>query len=145
MQRPREHCQRHEQHWQIYRTQLFHFVFKRVHDETIAEDIVHDVLTRAYAQRDLLREPGKLQQWLYQITRNAIVDYYRARKPMAELPHEIVNAEEHGNDNVEKELAHCLVAMVAALPTPYRQAVMLAEFEDLPQREVAAQLGLSVS
>jgi RNA polymerase sigma-70 factor, ECF subfamily len=146
MQRPQEHCQRHEQQrWQIYRTQLFHFVFKRVHDEATAEDIVHDVLTKAYAQRDLLREPGKLQQWLYQITRNAIVDYYRTRKPMAELPYEIIDAEEHGNDNVEKELARCLMPMVEALPTPYRQAVMLAEFEDLPQREVAAKLGLSVS
>jgi RNA polymerase sigma-70 factor (ECF subfamily) len=120
-------------------------VFKRVHDEATAEDIVHDVLTRAYAQRDSLRDPGKLQQWLYQITRNAIVDYYRTRKLMEALTHEIAHAEGHGSDNIEKELARCLVPMVEALPTPYRQVVMLAEFDDLPQREVARKLGLSVS
>ncbi len=146
MQRPQENSRRHEQQfWQASRTQLFHFVLKRVHDEATAEDIVHDVLTRAYAQRDPLRDPGKLPQWLYQITRNAIVDYYRTRKPMEALPKEIADAEGHRSDNVKQELARCLVPMVEALPTPYRQAVMLAEFEDLPQREVAVKLGLSVS
>ena len=35
--------------------------------------------------------------------------------------------------------------MVQSLPDPYRQAIMLAEIEGLPQKAVAEKLGLSFS
>lgn len=65
--------------WQEYRTRLINFVRGRVRSSADAEDIVHDVLTRAYGQRDTLRDRDKLTAWLYQIARNAVTDYYRKR------------------------------------------------------------------
>src|SRR5690606_37927589 len=41
--------------WRDYRTRLVAFVAKRVADEATAEDIVHDVLVRAWDRRDTLR------------------------------------------------------------------------------------------
>jgi len=59
--------------WRAYRLELHRFVRARVEDEAAAEDLVHDVLLRAYSQRDTLRDAGQLRPWLYRITRNALI------------------------------------------------------------------------
>jgi RNA polymerase sigma-70 factor (ECF subfamily) len=131
--------------WDALRAELVRFVVKRVRDEALAEDIVHDVLHRALACQETLRESRKLRPWLYQIARNAIVDSYRARKPLAPLPEELLGEEANGVRSAEQELARCLLPLVNRLPPLYRRAVTLAELEGLTQREVASSLGLSLS
>jgi RNA polymerase sigma-70 factor (ECF subfamily) len=131
--------------WGALRTELVRFVVKRVPNEALAEDIVHDVLTKAYAHRDTLREPGKLRPWLYQIARNAIVESYRSTKPPAPLPDDLLGEEANGAIRAEQELARCLLPLVNNLPPLYQRAVTLADLEGLTQREVASSLGLSLS
>ena len=136
---------REQEIWETYRAKLYRFVLARVKDEAAAEDIVHDVLTRAYARRHTLRDRGKLGQWLYQIARNAVVDHYRRRRPTEELPNGLADREPDASGEAERELARCLTPFIKELPAHYRQAVMLAELQGLTQREVASKLGLSVS
>ncbi len=132
--------------WQEHRSELYRFVLKRVRDDASAEDIVHDVLVKAYSRQRTLKEPSKLRPWLYQITRNAIVDYYRSQKPAQAVPDDFVREDTNEeDDHAQKELARCLVPLLNELPDLYRQALRLAEFEGATQREVASQLGLSLS
>ncbi len=132
--------------WQEHRSELYRFVLRRVRDEASAEDIVHDVLVKAYSRQRTLKEPSKLRPWLYQITRNAIVDYYRSQKPAQAVPDDFVRKDTNEeDDHAQKELARCLVPLLNELPDLYRQALRLAEFEGATQREVASQLGLSLS
>ncbi|MCY1023988.1 RNA polymerase sigma factor SigZ [Pyxidicoccus sp. MSG2] len=130
--------------WKEYRDQLVRFVRRRVEDPQAAEDIVHDVLIRAYASRETAREPRKLQQWLYQSTRNALVDHYRARRPAEPLPEELAELEED-RGTAREELARCLQPLLAALPAHYREAVELSELQGFTQAETARRLGLSLS
>ncbi len=132
--------------WQAHRDELYRFVLKRVRDEAAAEDIVHDVLIKAYVRQETLKEPSNLRPWLYQITRNAIIDYYRLQKPSQAVPDELIYEDPGEEDNrAERELARCLVPLLDQLPEPYRYALRLAEFEGAKQREVASRLGLSLS
>lgn len=112
----------------------------------VAEDIVQDVLVRVYGRRGTLRDHSMFKQWLYQIARNAVIDYYRRRKkPTKKLPDELVDEEAGASENVEEELAHCVAPLVKELPPQYRQAVLLSEFEGPTQKEAASKLGLYVS
>lgn len=131
--------------WQEYRARLLAFVRGRVGNVPDAEDLVHDVLVRAYTHRDTLKDQSKLSPWLYQITRNAVVDYYRSRKPQEELPDEIPSLDRKEATDAQAELARCLLPFVESLPAHYRDAVKLSEIEGLTQRETAAKLGLSHS
>jgi len=156
-----DHVQRREQeHWQAYRTQLYHFVRSRVDDDAGAEDVVHDVLVKAYTQRDTLKDHSKFVQWMYQITRHAVIDYYRAHKPWITLSEDLARGDFIGEDlagrdligeeadrdvSAEQALARCLTPLVAQLPAPYRRAVTMSELEGQTQRAVASTLGLSVS
>ena len=72
--------------WQVHRDALYRFVLQRVRDQASAEDIVQEVLVKAYTRQGTLKEPSKLRPWLYQITRNAIIDYYRLQKPSEAVP-----------------------------------------------------------
>jgi RNA polymerase sigma-70 factor (ECF subfamily) len=131
--------------WRAHRERLFRFVLKRVSDPQSAEDIVHDVLVRAYQHQEALRAGDRLEAWLYQITRNAIIDHYRLRRPTAPLPDDLAAEGEPRGDDGAGELAQCLRPFVNALPTEYREAVELAELRGLTQQETATRLGLSLS
>ncbi len=132
--------------WQAYRDARFRFILQRVRDDAAAEDIVQEVLVKAYTRQGTLKEPSKLRPWLYQITRNAIIDYFRSQRPSVAVPVELIRKDTREADNrIQRELARCLVPLLDELPKPYRQALRLAEFEGITQREVASRLGLSLS
>jgi RNA polymerase sigma-70 factor, ECF subfamily len=135
--------------WITYRTTLYRFILARVNDPVTAEDIVQDVLIKIYQHLDTVQDQEKLLSWMYQITRNAVIDYYRGqpRRQQLSADMERVAAVEKiiVEEDVEKELARCLWPMVKQLPATYQQAVQLAEFDGLTQKEVAQQQGLSLS
>jgi RNA polymerase sigma-70 factor, ECF subfamily len=129
--------------WQDYRAALVRFVRSRVNDSEAAEDIVHDVLVKAYARRDTLKNAEKVDAWLYQMTRHAIVDHYRAKRPSDELPEDLVAPEKEGS--AREELARCLTTLIEHLPAGSRQAIELSELQGLTQKETATRLGISLS
>jgi RNA polymerase sigma-70 factor (ECF subfamily) len=131
--------------WERYRAELNAFVLRRVGNSADAEDIVQDVLVRALAHRDSLRNHAKLRSWLFQITRNAIVDHYRTRRPTEPLPPDLRAEGDDPDRAAVRELSQCLVSMADSLPPLYREALVLSELEGLRQREIADRLGLSLS
>lgn len=137
--------QQDESLWQSYRTQLFRFVLRRVDDRDTAEDIVHDVLLRAYGRRDTLRDSGKFEPWLYQVTRNVIIDHYRRRRPSGPLPDDLAVADHAHSGSARRELAACMLPFINVLPEHYRSAITLSEIQGLTQQQTADQLGISLS
>jgi RNA polymerase sigma-70 factor (ECF subfamily) len=131
--------------WRDLRARLVRFVRRRVADDATAEDIAHDALARAYASRDTLRMGDRLEPWLYQITRNAVVDHYRRRRPTEPLPPDLVATDAADHGDARHELAQCVAPLVHALPAHYRDAIVLAELEGRTQQETADALGMTLS
>jgi RNA polymerase sigma-70 factor (ECF subfamily) len=86
-----------------------------------------------------------LTSWIYQITRNAIADYYRAQRPTAELAETLAVTEELVDDDAVRELSPCVAAMVEELPEAYREALRLTEYEGMSQKALSDRLGISFS
>ena len=133
------------QTWHRHRAELLRFVVARVHDPAVADDIVHDVLLKALSRIQTLEDPSKLRAWLYGIARNAIVDHFRARRPTEPLPEDLRDDEASNMSQAEQDLAQCLVPLLDSLPAAHRQALVLAEVDGLPQREIAKREHLSLS
>ena len=91
-----------------------------------------------------LKDDKKLESWLYQITRNAITDYYRNRRVSEELPEWIEQPQPEEEESIRKELSACLKPMVRELPDKYRNAIQLSEIENRTQKEVAELEGISL-
>jgi RNA polymerase sigma-70 factor (ECF subfamily) len=134
-----------EQVWKEYHTKLHNFIQNRVGDTSRADDILQEVFLRIHSRIDTLKDRGKIQNWIYQITRNAIIDYYRAQKQMEQLPEALAAPEADPNNKASKEIESCLLPMIQSLPEHYRRALILSEIEGFTQKEVAAKQELSIS
>ena len=134
-----------ERLWREYHTRLLGFIEARVRDPATSEDILQEVFLKVHSRIETLRDSNKLESWVYQITRNAIIDHYRSRRASVELPEAVAALEEDPTDRERREMAGCLLPMVESLPESYRDAVKLSEIEGLTQSEVAVRNGLSLS
>lgn len=130
--------------WAEYRTKLFRFIRTRVEDSSIAEDITQDVFVKILQKIDSLKSEGKLQSWLYQIARNSIIDYYRLKKPLLELP-ELPQSIDNSNKNVLEDLSECIMPMIKKLPKHYKEAITLYEFDGKTHKDIADAEGISLS
>ncbi len=133
--------------WEAFHTPLQQFIRRRVSDEATAEDVLQDVFLKIHLHGEGLKDVKKLESWIYQITRNAIIDSYRESRPTTAL--EAAGAldlpEELPDDDVVSELLPCVRAMVRSLPELDRQALVLTEYQGLTQKELSERLGLSFS
>ena len=131
--------------WQQYCCQLKAFIHSRVSDEDEVEDILQEVFIRIHTHLCCLRDLSKLESWIYQIARNAIIDHYRSRRPSVELSESIAIDDEFDPYDPAANLALSLTGMVEELPAPYRDALLLTEYKGLNQRQLAERLGISFS
>jgi RNA polymerase sigma-70 factor (ECF subfamily) len=125
-------------------------------DSVDAEDLVQETLMRAYARFDTLTSENTAKAWLHTILRNIFINDYhkRVRAPRTlsldgELVEEItlpsVQSSRVTRPDVviEKKMEHAaLLRALAALPAGYREAVVLADIENLPYQEIADRMGL---
>ena len=133
--------------WEAFHTPLQQFIRRRVSDEATAEDVLQDVFLKIHLHGEGLKDVKKLESWIYQITRNAIIDSYRGSRPTTTLEAaEVLDLpEELPDDDVVSELLPCVRAMVRSLPEVDRQALVLTEYQGLTQKELSERLGLSFS
>lgn len=133
--------------WNEFSGALRGFILKRVQDEDAADDILQEAFVKIHKNIGKLEDEKSLRAWLYQITRNTIIDYYRTRKYTVELPEtlEAVADEPEENSDSANDLAPCVRALMDRLPERYRESLVLTEFDGLTQKEMGDKLGLSVS
>lgn len=130
--------------WREFSANLDRFIRSRVAEPAVAEDILQDVFLKLQSRLDELRDPTKLKGWLFLVARNAIIDHYRTQKKTTELT-DALPAEWSEYETEEQELAAVLHRLLNRVPEPYREALVLTEFEGLAQTELAKRLNISVS
>lgn len=132
-----------EKAWIKYQQQLFSFIRFKVETLEDAEDILNDVFVKLTQTANENAIPENVSSWLYRVTKNRIVDYYRAKKRFEKLPEDLSTESE--DTNMIRQLSNCLLPMIQALPETYQQPLMLSEIEGKRYKEVAAELDLSLS
>src|SRR5918994_7303086 len=75
-----------QQIWTEFGDRLRAFIARRVDSEADADDILQDVFLRIHRHAATVERSERLVSWLFQVTRNAIADYYRAPGRRRELP-----------------------------------------------------------
>jgi len=145
-----------ERVWTQFHTRLRAFVSRRVRNPADVDDVVQRVFLQVHRALPTLRDADRIHAWLYQTTRRAIIDYYRAPARRREVPVgdaldtmpgdiEAASARVGDEPSAERELAACLEPLVAELAEVDRQALRLVDVDGLTHVEAARQLGMSVS
>lgn len=133
--------------WQAFRQRLVAWLVRRVRDPSDAEDLTQEILIRAAARLDTLRDRERLAPWLDAMARNALVDYYRrsGRTPQTVPLDPAVADPTEDAPSDRRHLTGCLLPLLDALPPSYREAVRRVDLEGERQVDVARALGLNIS
>ncbi|MDK2799669.1 MAG: polymerase sigma-70 factor, subfamily [Clostridiales bacterium] len=131
--------------WEDLSNNLKKYISKRVGNSHDAEDILQEVFLKIHSNIAEIKDTTKIYAWVYKIARNTIVDYYRTRKQVEQLPEIPDENIDVSESELYGELITCLKPMIDRLPEKYKQAILLTELGELTQKELAIKLGLSVS
>lgn len=131
-----------EKIWNEFNGQLLGFIKSKVNNDVLAEDLLQEVFIKIHRGISFLKDNSKITNWVYQITRNAIIDYYRTRKnPPSELT---------GNqhlpeipDEVKPDFTNCILPFLRQLPKNDQDILLKTSFGSMSQKEYAATYGIS--
>ena len=130
--------------WEKFHENIYNFILKRVKNESDADDILQEVFLKIHLKKDTLRDESKLQSWIFQISRNAIADFYHTGKKTSDSEVEDLEDMDVGFYG-KQEMFCCLHPFIDELPEKYKSAITLADLNGKKQHEVAEILGLSLS
>ena len=126
--------------WNNVQSELKGFIYKRVKDKALTEDIVHDVFLKVQSKIHQVKESDKLFGWIYQITRNTITDHFRKNSKSIN-PKDI--DWESSPPNFNDCVSNAIKELIPALPDKYRIPLEMTELQNMSQLEVAEKLGLN--
>lgn len=129
-----------------FRQSLLLYIRSKVSNRDDAEDILQNVFLSITLHIHTLSDKEKIQHWLYRITRNAIIDYYRKRSRKTKLV-EISQAlpeepESSADEDYTKGLDKCLKAFIGQLPDNYRSIILDSEIKRIPQKALSEKYDL---
>lgn len=134
--------------WLQHRNHLLNFINQKINNPEDAKDVLQDVLLKASSKMDSVSDQKSLVSWLFQISRNAISDYYRQsnKANLVTLPDEVeLESELALNSSVKDELLKCLMPFVSQLPQPQQQLLLDIELSELSQKQYAEQQNINYS
>ncbi|MBO0360441.1 sigma-70 family RNA polymerase sigma factor [Hymenobacter sp. BT186] len=129
--------------WADFHRELLAFIRRRVTDPDAAQDLLQDVFVKIHLKLPTLTYADKLTSWVYQITRNRILDYQKAQRGLVELDGDIPDVADPAELN--PGFAPCITPFVDKLPAASREALLRTELGALSQKDYAAELGISYS
>lgn len=131
--------------WAAFSQRVQALIRARVADPADADDILQEVFLKVHQRLDTLEDDSRLAPWLFQITRHAIIDHYRGRRPAVQLQDDLAAPATPNEPDAARQLAGGLREMIGSLPPAYQEALTLAEIDGLSQKDIAGRLDLSYS
>lgn len=136
--------------WQTFKDRLRGFVARQVQRPEDVEDVLQDVFLRIHRHLGALQQRERLTSWIFQITRNSIMDLHRSRRRLEDPLDEgtLPSPEPPGEEDApeaQRSLAACLRPLMDALEAPYREALEQVELEGKTHAEAAQAMGISLS
>ncbi|MDR6786452.1 RNA polymerase sigma-70 factor (family 1) [Pedobacter africanus] len=134
--------------YQRYKRLLYLFAFKRLGDREEVKDIVHEIFTALWYNKEQLNLSYSLNTYLHSSVRNKIVDVI-ARKQVSARYVETFNAYRASGQSTtdhlirQKELAALIEKEIEALPVKMRQVFELSRNSNYSRKQIAEELGLS--
>jgi RNA polymerase sigma-70 factor, ECF subfamily len=127
-----------------YASCIYQFIYYKTYHKETAEDLTSNTFLRAYEKLHHFNpEKGSLGAWMYQIARNLVTDYYRARKNTVDIDDvwDLTGEQNVELDAENKEQLEELRQVLQKLPAEHRDLLILRIWQDLPYKEIALIIG----
>lgn len=114
-----------------------------VHD---TEDLVSDVFVKVFnGLADYDESRSSLSTWIYTITRNTVIDYFRKAKCFCEIPDELCLEDDTEEGLLNEEALEQLANALENLEERERDLLLLHYYKNKSLKEIARIMGMSYS
>lgn len=120
------------------------YVFGKLSNRADAEDVVSDVFLKVYEKYPTFdADRASVSTWVYTITRNTVIDYFRVHRTCTELPEDLTD--EGGVDDglLRQESLRMLGEALGKLDDRSRALIVLRYYKRISLKDTAARLGVS--
>jgi RNA polymerase sigma-70 factor (ECF subfamily) len=131
-----------------YETPIFNYVYRIVGDRALAEDLTQEVFVRVFQALPRFSLRCKFTTWLFQVTKNRVLDELRARE---RRPHGVMAIEDAPRLEVVDQpiermetIEHVWTA-VAELNPDLKMALLLRDIAGMPYNEIADTLEITLA
>ncbi len=137
-----------EQLYNLYFPKIYGFVYKRVGQKQICEDIVSEVFMKVFTNLKDYHDQGmSFGCWIYRIATNKLIDHYRSGKKQpvvgVEMLENIGSRENVGEQTANKIELEKAQTIILTLPENYQQIINLKFFAELNNQEIAKIMKIS--
>ena len=131
-------------YYEEHMSQVYGYVYMRTNrDKSLAEDIVSEIFLKAienFGQFD--QKKGSFKSWIFQITKNYLIDYFRSNKnrastPIEDLANELKDpsdTKQLAQNEIEKEV---IIEAINTLPENKKELILLRYFSGYAYEEIA--------
>ena len=128
-----------------YKDKVFGYVRNHVNSIEDAEDITSDIFVKIYSKIDTYDETkASLSTWIYSMTRNTVIDFYRTNHIHSEIPEDLTDDKSTVEDEIlNNESLELLADALTKLPQEQMDIIVLRYYKGLTLQEVAAKMNLS--
>jgi RNA polymerase sigma-70 factor, ECF subfamily len=134
--------------FRLHQRAVFCWILRIVRDPAAAEDLTTETFWRIYRFLDRFDSTRSFEPWARQIATRVALDWLRSRRPETSMPEDFfatLPSPALGDPGVAAEVRCKVAQALSRLPPKLRVAATLAVIENLPQKEVAEALGISVT
>jgi RNA polymerase sigma-70 factor (ECF subfamily) len=137
-----------EERYRQFFPRVFAYIYGRVHNLQLTEDLAADVFERAFQKAGSLRNDEAFSTWLFTIARNLIISHGRKHSRETVVDPDVLRAISPSSASVESEvLKREEAAMVADLLRTFpqrEQDIVALKFDaELSNAQIAEIMGLS--
>lgn len=139
-----------------HQQRLFSFIYSKVKDKDITEDIFQDTFIKVIRtlKKGNYNEEGKFLPWVVRISHNLIIDHFRKSNRMPKFKNTeefdifsvigdgVLNAEKR----IIKEQIHADVKeLINELPEEQKQVLVMRMYNDMSFNEISENTGVSIN
>src|SRR5215213_8801174 len=131
-----------------YETPVYNYVLRLVGDRTLAEDLTQEVFLRVFQGLPKFSLRSKFTTWLFQVTKNRVLDELRAseRRPRLSVALEDAPPLEVVDAPLERvEAMDAVWRSVAGLTPDLKMALLLRDIVGLSYTEIADSLEITLA
>jgi RNA polymerase sigma-70 factor (ECF subfamily) len=139
-----------------HKQRVFSFIYSKVYDRDIAEDIFQDTFIKVIKtlKRGLYNEEGKFLPWIMRIAHNLVIDHFRKKKriPLFEnndnfdifqlISDGSLNAE---NTIINDQIVADLQKLILELPEDQKEVLLMRFYRDMSFKEIAHVTEVSIN
>lgn len=120
------------------------YIVGKTNNSQLAEDLCSDVFIKVYEKIDSF-DPTKssVSTWIFTITRNTLIDYYRTRRVFSEVPEELEDDQSIEDDVCNQEQLEILAKALEHLDERQRNIIVLRYYSGKTLKEIAQTLDIS--